>query len=150
MTVDFQWGKSPSFRVAWVAWGGPWSEAKIRAQFERVARWAKAHRLRTGRWLFLEPAEGRWEAAVEVRGRARGSDGIRLRTLSGGRVARVVFDPEVVSPRVVYHGLSDWLRARRKAKEIRRVLGSREIYRGNPWTDRGAWSRTEVQFRVSP
>jgi hypothetical protein len=60
----------------------------------------------------------------------------------------VRFDPTVVSPRVVYHGLSDWLRWQRKEKKIRSVVSYREIYEGNPWKDKRAWSRTEVQFVV--
>jgi len=148
MTVDFAWGKSPSLKVASVAWTGPWNEKKIRAQFERVARWAKENRVRTGRWIFREPGERRWEVAIEIRGRARASGGVRTKTFPAAPVARVIFDPDEVSPRVVYHGLSDWLRWRKKEKEIRSVLSSREVYSGNPWADPKAWARTEVQFLV--
>jgi effector-binding domain-containing protein len=148
MTVDFAWGRSPRLNVASLAWTGPWSEKKIRAQFARLERWARQHHLRTGRWVFREPGERRWEVAIELRGRARGSDGVRTKTLPAATVARVVFDPEVVSPRLVYHGLSDWLRWRRKDKEIRSVVSTREIYSGNPWTNPKAWARTEVQFVV--
>jgi effector-binding domain-containing protein len=148
MTVDFAWAKVPSLRVATIAWKGPWNERKIRSQFERVERWAKAEGIRTGRWVFREPGDRRWEAGIELKGRGRGRGAVRTKTLPAATVARVVFDPEVVSPRVVYHGLSDWLRWRRKEKEIRSVLSSREIYSGNPWTDRKVWSRTEVQFLV--
>ena len=148
MTVDFAWGKVPSLKVASIAWTGPWNERTIRANFERLERWAKARRLRTGRWIFREPGERRWEVALELRGQARGGDGVRIQTLPAATVARVVFDPEEVSPRLVYHGLSDWLRWRRREKEIRSVVSSREVYSGNPWTDRRAWARTEVQFIV--
>ena len=148
MTVDFAWGKTPVARVATVAWKGPWNEKKIRAQFERVHRWAKGQGLRTGRWIFLEPGTRRWQVAIELGGKARGSAGVRTARLPGGDLARVVFDPEKVAPRVVYHALSDWLRWRRKDKEIRRVLSSREVYSGNPWTDPKAWAKTEVQFLV--
>ena len=148
MTVDFAWGKVPRLKVAAIAWKGPWNEKKIRAQFERIERWARARKVRTGRYVFREPGDRSWEAAIEVRGRVRGSDGVRTRTLPAATVARVVFDPEVVSARLVYHGLNDWLRWRRKEKEIRSVGSSREIYTGNPWTDRKAWARTEVQFVV--
>lgn len=150
MTVDFGWGKSPAIRVASIAWKGPWNEKKIRSQFERVARWAKQRRLATGRWVFREPGDRRWEVGIEIRAKARGSDGVRTKTLPPSRVARVVFDPDVVSPRVIYHGLSDWLRWRRKDKEIRSVVSSRELYSGNPWTDKRAWAKTEVQFLVRP
>jgi effector-binding domain-containing protein len=148
MTVDFAWGRSPRVKVAAVAWSGPWSEKKIRSQFERVERWARAHRLRTGRWVFREPGDRRWEAAIEVRGRASGSGGVRTKTLRAASFARVVFDPEVVSPRVVYHGLADWLKHQRRERTIRAVLSTREVYSGNPWSDRRAWARTEVQFLV--
>jgi effector-binding domain-containing protein len=148
MTVEFAWAKSPRLRVAAIAWTGPWNEERIRSQFERVERWAKARRVRTGRWVFREPGERRWEVAIELKGRARGSEGVRTKTLPAATVARVVFDPELVSPRLVYHGLRDWLRWKRKEKEIRSVVSTREIYSGNPWTDRKAWSRTEVQFVV--
>ncbi len=146
--VDFAWGKSPAIRVAAIAWTGPWNEKKIRAQFERVDRWARERRVRTGRWLFREPGERSWEVAIELKGRARGSGPIRTRTLPAATFAKVVFDPEVVSPRVVYHALADHLRWRRKEKEIRSVVSTREVYAGNPWTDRKAWARTEVQFLV--
>jgi len=148
MTVDFSWGKSPSLRVASIAWKGPWNERKIRSQFERVERWARAQRVRTGRWIFREPGERSWEVAIELQGRARGSGPVRTKTLPPATFAHVVFDPDVVSPRLVYHGLSDWLRWRRKEKEIRSVVSSREVYSGNPWKDPKAWARTDVQFVV--
>jgi len=148
MTVDFGWGRTPKLRVASVAWKGPWKEAKIRSQFEKVERWVKARKLRTGRWIFQEPGARRWEVAIEVKGAARGSGPVRIKTLKAATVARVVFDPNVVSPRVIYHGLSDWLRWRRKEHEIRSVRSSREVYLGNPWRDAKAWARTEVQFLV--
>jgi effector-binding domain-containing protein len=148
MTVDFGWGRTPKLRVATIAWTGPWNERKIRSQFERLARWAKAERVATGRWIFREPGDRRWEVGLELKGAAHGSAGVRTKTLPAATVARVVFDPEVVSPRIVYHGLNDWLKWRKKEKEIRAVLGSREVYSGNPWTDAKAWARTEVQFLV--
>jgi len=148
MPIDFAWGKAPKMRVASITWTGPWSEKKIQAQFERVQRWAKEHRVGTGRWIFREPDERKWEACIDLRGPVRGSPPVRLKTLRAAPVARVVFDPDQLSPRVVYHGLSDWLRWRRKEKEIRAVVDYREVYAGNPWRDAKAWARTEVQFVV--
>jgi DNA gyrase inhibitor GyrI len=150
MTVDFTFKKAPKYRVAYIAWKGPWNDAKIRRNFEKVARWARDKRYGPGPWIFREPGERRWETGVVVGGRARAEGKIRLRTLRATRVASVVFDPDVVSPRVVYHGLSDWLRWQKKDKKIRRVVSSREVYRGNPWTDKAAYARTDVQFVVSP
>lgn len=148
MTVDFALRKAPEYRVASIRWSGPWSESRIRSRFGEIVRWAAERRLRTGRWIFREPGERRWEVCVEVRGRARSSGRIRVKTLPASLVASVVFDPEAVSPRVVYHGLSDWVRWRRRDKTIRSASGSREVYRGDPWRDPKAWAHTEVQFLV--
>lgn len=148
MTVDFAFGKVGAMRVAYVRWTGPWNEKKIQGQFEKVEKWIRASGARPGRWIFHEPGSRRWEAAIEVRGTARASGGIRMRTLPAASVAHVQFDPDAISPRVVYHGLTDWLRWRRKEKEIRSVGNYREVYSGNPWRDRAAWSRTDVQVVV--
>ncbi len=150
MTVDFKFRKSPAYRVATLSWRGAWSERAIERRSLELERWTREHRLRAGKWMFLEPGENRWTAAIEVRGKARGDGKVRLRTFPASRVASVTFDPEEISARVIYHGLNDWLRWRRKAKEIRRVTGSRELYDGNPWRDRKAWARTEVQYLVRP
>jgi hypothetical protein len=63
-------------------------------------------------------------------------------------VARAVYDPEIIEPRVVYHGLSDFLRWRKKDHEIRSVGGYREVYSGDPWKDTRAYAHTEVQVGV--
>ncbi|HEY1198975.1 MAG TPA: GyrI-like domain-containing protein [Thermoplasmata archaeon] len=148
MTVDFVLKKTPSLHVAAIRWTGPYNERQIQKRFEEVEKWARARGLRTGRWIFREPGSRVWDTAIEVRGKARSEGRVKVRTLPAGTVASVRFDPDVVSPRVVYHGLSDWLRWRRKEKEIRSVVSYREVYEGNPWKDKRAWSRTEVQFVV--
>ena len=148
LTIDFAFKKAPKYRVASVTWKGPWNEGRIRREFEAIAKWGRDRKLRLGKWIFMEPGERRWTVAIEVSGKASGDSKVRLRTLPASRVAVVAFDPEVVSPRVVYHGLTDWLRWRKKDREIRRVLSSREVYSGNPWKDSTAWAHTEVQFLV--
>jgi DNA gyrase inhibitor GyrI len=148
MTVDFSFRRVPAYRVASMTWKGPWSEAKIRKNFNRVAAWAKANRLRTGRWIFREPGERTWEVAVEIHGRARPGAGVRLKTYPAATVASVTFDPDVVSPRVVYHGITDWLRWRKREKEIRSVGSYREVYDADPWRSPAAWARTNVQVVV--
>ncbi len=150
MTVDFRLKRAPAYRIAYVAWKGPWSDATIRRNFEKVARWAASKGYRTGPWVFLEPGSRRWLTGVVVPGNARGDGAIRLRTLPARRVASVEFDPDVVSPRVVYHGLSDWLRGQKKDREIRSVGAYREVYRGNPWTDPRAYAHTDIQVVVRP
>jgi len=150
MAVDFAFKRTPTYRVAYIAWKGSWKDATIRRNFEKVAKWAKDRGYGPGLWIFREPGEGKWETGVVVNARARAEGPVHVRTLPATRVASVVFDPEVVSPAVVYHGLTDWLRWRKKDKKIQRVVSYREVYRGNPWKDKSAYARTDVQFVVRP
>lgn len=148
MVVDFALGKAPRYRVGSITRVGPWKEDNLRTEFGELTRWARRQGLRTGRWIFVERGRHRWEACLEVRGHAHEEGRIRLKTLSAARIARIVFDPDAVSSRIVYHGLIDWTRARRRAGEIRAVTGVREVYSGDPWRDSVAWKRCEVQFVV--
>jgi DNA gyrase inhibitor GyrI len=149
MTVEFGMKRAPRYRIAAIRWKGPWSDAKIHAQFLRIAKWAKAEGLKTGHWIFMEPAARTWEVAIELKGKIpRVHRGLRLRTLKATKVAHVVFDPQVVSPAVVYHGLTDWLRWRKKDKTIRSVGSYREVYESDPWKDARASARTNVQITV--
>ncbi|HXQ48469.1 MAG TPA: GyrI-like domain-containing protein [Thermoplasmata archaeon] len=150
MVVDFEFKRTPPYRVAYIAWKGAWKDATIRRNFEKVARWAKDRGFGPGLWVFREPGERAWETGVVVNARARAEGDIHLRVLPATRVASVVFDPDVVSPAVVYHGLTDWLRWRKKEKKIQRVVSYREVYRGNPWKDKSAYARTDIQFVVRP
>jgi DNA gyrase inhibitor GyrI len=83
-----------------------------------------------------------------VRGTAKATGGIRFRTFPATPVARVRFDPDAISPRLVYHGLNDWLRWRKKEKEIRKVVSTREVYDDDPWTNKHAWKNTTVEYVV--
>jgi len=148
MVVEFRFKRVPAARVATVSWKGPWSEKKIRAQFDRVSEWARQHKLRTGQWIFREPATRRWQVAIEVKGPASSSEGIRVRTFPAATVASIVFDPKELSPAVAYHGITDWLRWRRKDHTIRSVGMYREVYAGDPWRRASAWARTDVQVVV--
>jgi len=150
MVVEFGFKRTPAYRVASLTWKGPWKDATIRRNFEKVAGWARSRGYGPSLWIFREPGTSQWQTGVVVNARARSEGAFRVHTLPATRVASVVFDPEVVSPEVVYHGLNDWLRWRKKDKKIRRVVSTREIYRGNPWTDKAAYARTEVQFVVRP
>ncbi len=152
MTVDFAIKRAPAYRVASVRFTGPYQEKKIRSEWEAIATWAKARGLRTGKWFFIEEDDGpryKFEVAIEVRGKAKGDRKVRLRTFAASPIATVTFDPDVVSARVVYHGLSDWLRWRKKDKTIKRARTWREVYNGNPWKDARAWSHAEIQVTVS-
>lgn len=148
MPIDFEIKKSPGYRVASLAWKGPWSDASVRTHFDKVCKWATARHLRMGKWIFREPRERSFEVSIEVAGRCRSESGIRIKTFRPATVARVVFDPEVVEPRVVYHGLSDFLRWRKREHDIRSIGDYREVYLGDPWKDRRAYARTEVQYVV--
>jgi len=148
MVVEFSFTRSPSFRVACVTQSGPWKEAKLRAGFREIRAWAQKNGVRTGRWILQEGRGKGWIVGIEVKGEAKSQGRVRIRTLPAATVAHSVFDPDVVAPHVIYHGLSDWLRWRRKEGKIRRVLSSREVYSGDPWSDPKAWAHTEVQFVV--
>ena len=152
MTVDFAMKRAPKYRVASVRWTGPYQEGRIRTEWASLAKWASSKGLRTGKWFFSEDGAGpryRFEVAIEVRGAAKGDRKVRIRTLPASAIVTVTFDPEEVSPRVIYHGLSDWLRWRRKDKSIKRARSWREVYSGNPWTDAKAWSHAEIQVLVT-
>jgi len=148
MTVDFSYKRAPSYRVATVSRTGKWDEKKLRGQFRTLAQWAKKNHLRTGRWIFLEPNMKTFIAAIEVKGKATAQGRIRLRTIPASRVASVTFNPDDISPRIIYHGLMDWLRWQKKYKEIKKVGDSREVYTGDPWSGPKVWAHTEVQFVV--
>lgn len=148
MAVDFEFKSVPEMRIASYTWKGSWSDARIHRGFLTAAAWAKKRKLRTGRWIFEEPNTKTFVMSVEIKGKAKSGDGVRVRRLRAARVASVLFDPEVVEPRVVYHGLTDWLRWRRKEKTIRSVGAYREVYLGDPWKDKKAYARTEVQVVV--
>ncbi len=152
MAVDFAIKRAPAYRVASVRFTGPYQEKKIQSEWEGIARWAKDRGLRTGKWFFIEEDDGpryKFEVAIEVRGKAKGDRKVRMRTYAASPIAAVTFDPDVVSARVVYHGLSDWLRWRKKDKTIKRARTWREVYAGNPWKDAKAWSHAEIQVTVS-
>lgn len=148
LTVDFVLKRAPGVRVASIVRIGPWKEDNLRTEFGELVRWAARQKLRTGRWIFFERGRSRWEACLEVRGNAPAEGRIRLKSLPATAVASVMFDPDQVSSRVVYHGLSDWTRARRRDGTIRSVLAIREVYSGDPWREKSAWAHCEVQFVV--
>ena len=146
--VDFEWKDAPSYRVGSIVRVGPWREDNLRAEFKELMKWAKRQGVRTGNWIFFERNRNRWEACLQVRGQCRADGRIRLKILPPVRAARIVFDPERVSSRIIYHGLIDWTRERKKSGEIRDVTAIREIYPGDPWKYKSAWSHCEVQFLV--
>ena len=146
MTVDFRLKRAPRYRVASLTRIGPWREDNLRSEFRELTDWARKEKVATGRWIFFERGHHHWEACLELKESARPSGRIRTKTLPAARVAAIVFDPDVVSSRIVYHALHDWTRHQRKEGRIPAVSAVREVYRGDPWHDRGAWAHCEVKF----
>ena len=152
MVVDFAMKRAPKYRVASVRFMGLFNERRIRSEWEGLARWAKSKGLRTGKWFFCEDGAGpryRFDVAIEIRGAAKSEGKVRIRTLPASPIATVTFNPDDISPRVIYNGLEDWLRGRKQDKTIKRTRAWREVYTGNPWKDSKAWSRAEIQVFVS-
>lgn len=151
MTVDFELERAPGYQIAFLPPSKEYSEKGVRNQFERIARWARDRHYRTGKWLFLylnKPSDDRFQVAIEVKGRVRGDREVRIRRVAASRVGTVTFDPNAIAPRVVFFGITDWLRWERSQKKIRALGSYREVYNGNPWRDPKAWSQTTLQVLV--
>jgi len=159
MVVDFAIRKSPEYRIAERTLVGKWPGDKaILAEFVKVQAWAKEKKLRTGKWFFLESGDEdmspnsklRIEMGIEIRGKAkvRGGKGVKLKALPASSIATVTFDPDAVSPRVIYHGINDWLRHLEKTRKYKELGPYREVYPGNPWSSKRAWAHTQIQVPV--
>jgi len=146
--IDFVLKSTPSYRVASIVRKGPYVEDNLRPEFRELTRWARKGGVPTAHWIFFERDHDRWEACLEIKGKAQAEGRIRLKTLPATDAASVVFNPDSLASRVVYHGLSEWTKWRKKFGEIKSVTGIREVYSGDPWTDKKAWARCEVQFLV--
>lgn len=137
---------------------GPYSgDNMLRKEFNELVRWAKRNHVKTGKWFFVEldgpetsSSKRRWEASIELKGRVseRPDSGITLKKIPSELVAGVIFDPDQVSSRLVYHGLECWLDWRRKYHEFEEAGPTREVYPGNPWTDPKAWANLDVQVPI--
>ena len=155
MVVDFAIRKAPEFKLATRTMKGSWPGDKaLRSEFEKLAEWAKAKGIKTGKWVFSElddydvpEGKRRYLFGIELRGKGpfRGGKGVSIRTLQSTAVGSVTFNPDVVSPRVIYHGLADWLSWLEKEKKYKLSGPYREVYSGNPWSSKNAWGHTQVQ-----
>ena len=153
MPVDLKVKRAPSYTVASMMRVGPYSGNMLRSEFTQLVKWAKRRRVRTGRWIlfFIDEPGGRRplnklrsEACLQIKGRAVSEGKIRVKKLPAHKVASVTFNPNIISPRLVYSGLYGWLRyAGYKDAGL-----SREVYEGNPWTNTRAWANTEVQVPI--
>src|SRR5438132_13455318 len=159
MFVDFKIKKFSGCRVASVTYVGPYRDGgdMMREEFNQIVKWAKKKGVRTGRWFFFTDLNGpevpdkkrKWEAAIEVKGaKAEAQGGIRFREFPDQLVASVTFDPEKVSPRVIYYGLEGWLEGGEKRREYKSAGPAREVYTGDPWRSARAWANVEGQSPV--
>src|SRR2546422_1025898 len=135
MVVDFEVTRTPSYTVASIVKIGPYGEDNLGSEFGELVSGAKKNRLRTGKWIMYEhdgpnsrrPGnQRRWEACLEIRGKAKAEGRIRIKKLPAQAVAHVVFNPNVVSSRIIYHGLGDWIWWRLKYKDFKRAGPTRE------------------------
>ena len=153
MTVDFKLKRVPACTVACVTEDGRYSDRAIRASFAKIAQWTVRKGLSTGRWFFIEQYEEddriRWDACIEVKGKARSEGKVRVKSLRASDVVSVSFNPDEISARIVYHAINDWIRWRKRDGSITRTGRFREVYPGDPWKDATAWENMEVQLIVS-
>jgi effector-binding domain-containing protein len=92
-------------------------------------------------WGKRPARERRSVACLEIKGKAKPEGSIKIMTLPRQKVASVTFNPDRIADRLVYHGIEGWLQYR----PLRAAGPSREVYIGNPWTNRRAWANAEVQ-----
>ncbi len=153
MAVDIKMKQVPSYTVAALIHYGPHGPNMFRTEFDRLVKWAKKNKLRTGKWIMRwldEPGSKptgkiRSEACLEIEGKARTEGMIKIKKFPKHIVVSVIFDPERVSPRLVYSGIYGWLRY----SDFQATNSPpREVYAGNPWISPHAWANAEVQVPV--
>ncbi len=83
----------------------------------------------------------RSEACLQIKGNAKSEGKIKVKTLPAQNVASVTFNPDKVSPHLVYSGIYGWLRY----SGFKDTTQGREVYDGNPWRNPRAWANAEVQ-----
>jgi hypothetical protein len=158
--VDIVVRKEKSCNVVSKIYVGPYSgDNMLRKEFGDLERCARKNHLKTGKYIFMEldgpdtpGTRRRWEASLEVKGsridKTKLDSGIESKKLPAQLVASVLFDPDLVSSRIVYHGLECWLDWRKKYHEMEEAGPTREVYPSNPWTSSKAWKNTDVQVPV--
>ena len=133
---------------------GSYERNMLRSEFSQLVKWANKRKLRTGKWMlyFIDEPGGRRpmnklrsEACLQIKGSAKSEGRIKVKVLLAQKVASVTFNPDKISPRLVYSGIYGWLRY----SDLRATDSPpREVYAGNPWTNPRAWANAEVQVPV--
>lgn len=151
MAVDIKVKNTPSYKVASLERTGAEGSEPLRHEFQQLEKWAKKSRVKIGKYFcyFYESGRSRdmyrFEACLEIRGNPEPEGKIKLKELPKMTVASVKFNPEKVSPRLVYNGVYGWLKENDEGIKEAGPF-SREVYPGNPWTSSWAWSRAEIQI----
>jgi DNA gyrase inhibitor GyrI len=157
LVVDLRTKNEPSSTVVCLTYVGPYTgDDMMRPEFEELVKWAKKRKLRTGRWFFYEidgpetpEKKRRWEACIEVNRKVRTGGKFSIKKLPAQTVVYVRFNPDDVSPRLVYHGIGGWLEWIKNEGKYEDAGSWREVYTDNPWTNAKAWARMEVQAGIN-
>jgi effector-binding domain-containing protein len=150
MAVDIKVKNTPAYNVASIEKTGGMGSEPLRSEFRELEKWAKKSKVKAGKYFcyFYEvgrtPDKYRFEACLEIRGNPEPEGKIKIKELPKLKVASVSFNPEKISPRLVYNGVYGWLKENDEGYKEAGPF-SREIYPGNPWTSSWAWTRAEIQ-----
>ena len=154
MKVDFKVKVAPSYRVAYIIrYGGYAKQNTWRAEIGQLEKWVRKNRVRSGKrimyfidkWGEVPQNKRRSVAAVEISGKAKPEGKVEIMKIPKQKVVSVTFNPEQFSADLVYFGIEGWLE---ESKEYTQAGRSRELYNGNPWTDKKAWANCEVQVPI--
>ena len=96
------------------------------------------------RWSEKSQKKRRSVAALEIKGKAKAQGKIQIMKIPKHMVVSVIFDPNLVSDDIIYHGLEGWLESR----SYKQTARSREVYSGSPWTNPRTWASCEVQVPI--
>ena len=153
LVVDIRIKRVPAYKVASMLRVGSYERDMLRSEFSQLVKWANKRKLRTGKWMlyFIDEPGGRRpmnklrsEACLQIKGKATSEGKIKVKKLPAQKVASVTFNPDKVSPRLVYSGIYGWLRY----AGFKDTTQGREVYIGNPWRNPRAWANAEVQVPV--
>jgi len=153
MAAEIKVKRAPTYKVASIMRVGAYKANMLRSEFSQLTKWANKKRLGTGKWIlyFIDEPGGRRpmnklrsEACLQIKGRAVNDGKITVKKLKAQKVAYVTFNPNVVSPMLVYSGIYGWL----EYAGYKEAGLAREVYAGNPWTNTRAWANAEVQVPI--
>ncbi len=161
MVVDIVLKREPAYRVISKSYTGPYTgDNMLRPEFDYLSKWLHQKPIRSGKWLRIEldkyevgapsNTQRRWWACIELKKKisTKPTSDVEFKVIPATYVASVTFDPNMFSSRLVYHGLECWLDWRTKFGEYEEAGPTREVYPGNPWTDKNAKKHIELQVPI--